>query len=97
MLFCNHCGTPLAEGARFCSKCGHAIQNNAAQSDDSTWGFSLLGFFLPIVGLVLYLVWHDTLPKRAKASGIGAIIGACIPIILFILLISLSFFILSMA
>lgn len=24
--FCTHCGAPLREGARFCGKCGHAVQ-----------------------------------------------------------------------
>lgn len=23
--YCSHCGAPLGEGARFCSKCGHAV------------------------------------------------------------------------
>jgi hypothetical protein len=36
------------------------------------WGF--LGFVIPLVGLILYLIWKDTKPKCSKAAGIGAII-----------------------
>ena len=35
----------------------------------------LLGFFIPIVGLILYLVWKETSPSKAKAAGYGALIG----------------------
>lgn len=41
----------------------------------SNSGWSLLGFFIPIVGLILYLVWKETSPSKAKAVGYGALIG----------------------
>lgn len=41
----------------------------------SNSGWSLLGFFIPIVGLILYLVWKETSPTKAKAAGYGALIG----------------------
>lgn len=53
------------------------------------WGF--LGFFIPIVGFILWLVWRDEKPKTAKAVGIGAlvsvIIGAVFVVIYFIFLV----------
>ena len=45
-----------------------------AVRDTGAAGFGVLGFFFPIVGLILYLVWKDTLPKRAKGAGIGALV-----------------------
>ena len=36
--------------------------------DTGAAGFGVLGFFFPIVGLILFLVWKDTLPKRADRS-----------------------------
>ena len=41
----------------------------------SNSGWSLLSFFIPIVGLILYLVWKETSPSKAKAVGYGALIG----------------------
>lgn len=41
----------------------------------SNSGWLLLGFFIPIVGLILYLVWKETSPSKAKAAGYGALIG----------------------
>lgn len=40
------------------------------------WGF--LGFFIPIVGFILWLVWRDEKPKTAKSLGIGALVGVII-------------------
>ena len=62
---------------------GAYYQYNNQQSNVSTtppflWG--IIGFVVPIVGLILYLVWKDTNPNQAKAAGIGALIYACIVI-----------------
>ena len=46
------------------------------------WG--CLGFFVPIVGFILWLVWRDEKPKTAKILGIGALISNIIFIIFFI-------------
>ena len=35
------------------------------------WG--ILGFFIPLVGLILFCVWIKDKPKEAKAAGIGAL------------------------
>lgn len=45
-------------------------------------GFNVLSFFFPLIGLILYLVWNDKKPKRAKAVGKSAIIGFIVGIVL---------------
>ena len=45
------------------------------EQDARSAGFAVLGFFFPVVGLILYLVWRETLPLRARSAGKGAIIG----------------------
>ena len=63
------------------------------KKNDDRGGFAwgCLGFCIPIVGLILWLVWRDEKPKTAKAVGIGAlvsaIIGAVFVIIYFIFLV----------
>lgn len=41
-------------------------------------GWIALGFFFPLVGLILYLVWQTELPNRARACGKGALIGVIV-------------------
>ena len=49
--------------------------------DARSGGFAFLCFLFPIVGLILYLVWKDTLPLRAKSCGKGAIIGVIVSVV----------------
>ena len=46
-----------------------------AVNDSGSIGWGILGFFFPLVGLILFLVWKSTKPKCAKVAGIGAIVG----------------------
>lgn len=49
-----------------------------ANNDNGNIGWSLLGFFFPIIGLILYLVWKDHQPLNAKSAGKGALIGVIV-------------------
>jgi uncharacterized membrane protein YvbJ len=90
MKYCSKCGKEIMDEAVICPGCGCAQENNVqgnsvpqikeALSDiqKEAWsnsGWLLLGFFIPIVGLILYLVWKETSPSKAKAAGYGALIG----------------------
>lgn len=50
-------------------------------------GFNALAFFFPIIGLILYLVWKDETPKRAKAIGKWALISFIVSIVINILMV----------
>ncbi|RKD30350.1 hypothetical protein [Lacrimispora algidixylanolytica] len=52
----------------------------------SNW-WSVLGFFIPLVGLILFLVWKTTNPKSAKAAGIGALVSVVLNLLVFVLLV----------
>lgn len=51
------------------------------------WG--LLGFLLPLVGLILFLVWIDDKPRTAKAVGAGALTFVIFPVIAWIMFFTL--------
>ena len=85
MAFCSRCGTQIPDNAIQCPNCGQYVNQKAAPSDSSDIGWGILGFFVPIVGLVLYLGWKDEKPKTAKAAGMGALISAGIGFGFFIL------------
>jgi hypothetical protein len=46
-----------------------------AADDAPSGGFGFLSFLWPLLGLILYLVWKDERPLRAKSCGKGALIG----------------------
>lgn len=52
-----------------------------AQNDTGSFGWAVLGFFIPIVGLILWLVWKDTRPKDSIQSRNGFIAGLIVGVI----------------
>jgi hypothetical protein len=46
--------------------------------DAPSGGFAALCFFIPLVGLILYLVWKDEYPLKARSCGKGALIGVIV-------------------
>ncbi len=83
MKFCSKCGAQLMDEAVVCPNCGCA-QSNSAQ-DSSSFGYALLGFCIPIVGLILYLIWKDTTPLKAKSAGKGALVSVIISVVFYVI------------
>ena len=80
MKFCSKCGHELVDEAVVCVNCGCSVADPAtpaapAVADAPNMGLAVLGFFIPLVGLILYLLNKDTAPLKAKSAGKGALIG----------------------
>lgn len=76
MTFCKHCGNEVGPNDFRCSKCGAQLKSTTpAVNDDGGFGWGLLGFCIPIVGLILFLVWRNERPNTAKSLITGAAIG----------------------
>lgn len=98
MTFCPYCGAnqaddtaPQENAASENGSAGQYRQPNAdnyhpnAPVDSRSGGFAFLCFLFPLIGLILYLVWKDTMPLRAKSCGKGAIIGVIVYFVFIIL------------
>jgi ribosomal protein L40E len=82
--YCSRCGTSNMTGAAFCKECGQNMvmintppqyQGPAKNYDGlNPLEFLLIVFFSPIAGLIGFVAWHDTKPRKAKISLIIAII-----------------------
>lgn len=92
-MYCKNCGRPVDDTSSYCNNCGARIDNkpNTDASEDSlSLGFAIFGFFIPIVGLILFLIYEEKKPKRAKSAVKGALIGFITEIVLAIILVILS-------
>ena len=47
-----------------------------------SFGWAVLGFFIPIVGWILYFSWKNTKPGDAKMAGLGGVVGFLINLVL---------------
>lgn len=79
-MTCKHCGREIGYN-RFCPYCGAENETELItahpyeRKKDKTFGWAVLGFFFPIVGLILFLMWRVDKPKAAENAGIGALVG----------------------
>lgn len=60
---------------------------NPQPADTGSFGWAVLGFFFPIVGLILFLIWKSEKPVSAKQAGMGALASVISTVVLWILLI----------
>ena len=84
-MFCKKCGKEILDDAVICVHCGCSTQNNnlvvANTNDAPSTGRAVLGFFIPLAGLIVWLINKDTKPLMAKSAGKGALIGFIISIV----------------
>lgn len=91
MAFCKNCGQEITDNAVNCPNCGTATQNQTnvttTNTNDDKGGFlwGALGCCIPIVGLILFLVWKSDKPQTAKSVGIGAIVGAVLTLLFWVI------------
>lgn len=64
--------------------------------EGGTVGWGILGFFIPIVGFILWLVWKDEHPARSRSAGIGCLVSVCLGVVGSILYIIILFAILGL-
>lgn len=94
MRYCPNCGKQVDPQAVVCPNCGVALPApilnvNIAntQNDTGSIGWAFLGFFIPIAGLILYIVWRNTEPNNAKQAGLGALISVITCAIFWVLIV----------
>ncbi|MCR1952212.1 zinc-ribbon domain-containing protein [Clostridium sp. DSM 100503] len=87
-MFCKNCGKEIDDKAVVCIHCG--VSTNSVQ-DNGGFGWGVLGFCAPIVGIILYAFWKETKPKSSKAAGIGALISVGAGILFYVLMFIIGF------
>ena len=90
-MFCSKCGAKNEKGAEFCTECGTSLKENTnvQAKSGSSIGWGVLGFFIPLVGLILFLCWKNDRPSDSKAAGIGALISVIINVVITVIAIAL--------
>jgi hypothetical protein len=82
---CPFCGTKLNENSTVCPNCRRSLIPQATlketaliqknQDDVPSIGLNILGFFIPLAGLILYMTWSYKYPVKMKAVGKWTLVG----------------------
>ena len=94
-MYCEKCGSKNEITSEFCTNCGNKLNKELSnttniinsEEEKNTFGWGILGFFIPIVGLILFISWKKDRPKASKSAGIGALVSVIAYILLIILII----------
>lgn len=87
MQYCPYCGAPVDPNADVCLQCGHMLKKQGSTpTDDGSTLWLVLGLFVPMAGLILWLLWKDSAPKNAKKAGLGALISTIASVAITILI-----------
>ena len=93
-MFCKKCGNQIMDDAVVCVHCGCPTDkfdpDPQKNQDKSSVNVALISFFLPLVGLVIYLVYKDNQPLKAESAKMGTIWGFFLPIIIILLVLFVS-------
>lgn len=81
MQYCKFCGNRINADAEICNYCGKRLKPSVNISDSGSFGWGVLGFFQPLIGLILYLVWKDEKPNNARIAGKGALISVILNVL----------------
>ncbi|WP_201780444.1 hypothetical protein [Bifidobacterium aesculapii] len=73
-------GYPYAAGApqQQYAPYGYPQPGYTNPADSGSFGWAVLGFFIPVVGLILWLVWKDQRPLDAAKAGKGALVSVIV-------------------
>lgn len=63
---------------------------NPQPADTGSFGWAVLGFFFPLVGLILFLIWKTERPVSAKQAGMGALASVIINVVLWLILVMIA-------
>lgn len=91
--FCPYCGNQVNGGTNQSDSTSTQYYNpnqynsNAGSDyDQSSTGLNILSCLIPLVGFILFLVYHSNEPIKAKACGKWALIGFTVALVLMLLL-----------
>ncbi len=81
-MFCTHCGGQVDDKASICIHCGCLVTPLASaapvspkEEDGPSTAYAVIGFLIPLAGLILFLVNERKYPRKAKSAGKGALWG----------------------
>ena len=92
--FCENCGAVINNTNNINNSNINPINDNNKDPlfrDENAFLWGILGFFVPVAGLVLFILWNKEKKRIAKAAGLGALIRVILVIIFTIFILIIAF------
>lgn len=87
--FCPVCGIETEVGQRMCTSCQTEFNRfkpvQRSIDDAPSFLFALIGFFVPIAGIIIYILISKDQPQKSKSALKGAIIALVLGVVFWII------------
>lgn len=84
MKYCSHCGKEIMDETVVCPHCGCQVE--LLVTDVPNKGLNIIAFLLPVIGAIMYFIYHEKEPQKAAAIGKWALYGVAFGVICYVLL-----------
>ena len=92
-MYCYNCGKEIDDKAVVCVQCGCSVTSKYTMDDDKSSALlAILCFLIPVFGLIMYLIYDNKSPRRAKSVGKAALAGFIITRIVLSVILALLYF-----
>lgn len=106
-MFCPYCGTELNQAQQYCVNCGRSLSPTSNSSTPSLPSdiidptpaskgekilFGIISFFIPIAGIIFYILWKDVSPDKAKVCITAALVQIILSFVVAIVATMISVF-----
>ncbi|MFR3182327.1 MAG: PASTA domain-containing protein [Clostridia bacterium] len=86
LIKCKECGKEISSNATACPSCGY---KNINESEKAPFGILAICFFIPIIGIILFIINISNKPKYAKQC----ILAGLLPVIIIVVGLIVFYFI----
>ena len=97
-MYCRHCGKEISDLASICVGCGNPVAPSKKYEEEHAGaGWWWLGFLIPILGFILWVVYTGDQEQKAKKLLRGAIAGIVVSVVSVVLIYIVYFLLLIFA
>lgn len=91
-FYCRNCGKSIDKNSNVCPECGYHL-SKGNQNNDSVENFFiyLVSLFIPLVGIIIWMVTKEESPNRARTALILSLISTGLIFIFVILFLLIMF------
>lgn len=99
-ITCKFCGRRIPEKSVGCPYCGKIVNPRMSEQtkvdekrvkDEPSFLWGVVGFLIPLLGVILYIIWHESYPSRSASIIKGCLLSIVLGVISTIIGVSIYF------
>ena len=90
-MFCKNCGEYIRENSLYCKRCKSLLlfsrrknldkelsDEYYSEKDRNSIGADVISFIMPLIGIILFFIYKDTLPRKSRSIAESLILGCIV-------------------